>query len=279
MKKFIFLFLLLSFNIYFAGFELRNYLFELTINSDGTAHATEDFLLFINDSYSITLYQESFVLNDLASWAERTNIPELRTHISRAYVDILNLRVRPTPVFNCNNLANTCYGKITLDYDIYPLKQNSTNEGLIKMTKYKPRTTLYVLSTKPLSFQVSKTDDIILPQGYSFKISIPENSKRIVFSRVPNNIPEDPIYFRYDSSTAQTYYLGKERMFIWSSQTLSKFYFSFEIEQSPEDEVKEFFYSAQIFLSNLFSKLLELPYLIAAITFLVSIYWLIKVGS
>lgn len=275
MKKSIFLVLVLFFllfGIFYAELELRSYVMSLTLNPDGTAHATEEFLLFINDSYSIKLYQDSFVLNDLASWSERTKINELRTHISRAYVDLVNLRVRPSPVFNCNNIANTCFGKISIDYDVYPLANNT--DGILKITKYKPRARLFSLLTKSFSFPVSKTDDIILPQGFSLKITIPENANKVSFSVLPNNIQQDPLLFRFDPATSQNYYLGKEKVFIWSSQTLPKFSFSYELEQKPEEEIKEYFSSIQLRFSNLFFTLLDLPYLISLISLAAGAFFL-----
>lgn len=279
MKKLFLLLVLVCFlfNHIYAGIELRNYILSLTLNPDGTAHATEEFLLFLNDSYSIKLYQDSFMLNDLASWSERTGINELRTHISRAYVDLINLRVRPSSIFNCNNIANTCFGKISIDYDVLPIANNTF--GILKIVKYKPRANRYSLLTNSFSFQVSKTDDIILPEGFSLKISIPENANRVSFSVMPNNIEQNPILFKFDPSTSQTYYLGKEKTFIWSSQTLSKFYFSYEIEQKPEEEIKEYFSSIQTKLSLLFFIFLEPPYLISFLSLLTGAIWLKSVEN
>ncbi|MCM8830588.1 MAG: hypothetical protein NC918_00105 [Candidatus Omnitrophica bacterium] len=250
---------------------------SLTLNPDGTAHASEEFLLFINDSYSIKVYQDSFVLNDLASWSERTKINELRTHISRAYVDLVNLRVRPSPVFNCNNIANTCFGKISIDYDVRPIANN--RDGILKITQYKPRAKLYSLLTNSFSFQVSKTDDIILPYGYSLKISVPENANKVSFSVMPNNIEQNPLLFRFDPSTSENYYLGKEKVFIWSSQTLSKFSFSYQIEQKPEEEIKDFFLSLQLRFSAFFFKLLHPPYLLSTLSIVLGLFWLNSVKN
>ncbi|MEM4137317.1 MAG: hypothetical protein QXH71_03880 [Candidatus Anstonellaceae archaeon] len=261
----------------FSDFELKSYVMSLNINPDGTVHVIEDFLIFINGSYSIQLYENSFLLNDLASWSERTKLSELRPHISRAFVDLVNFRVRPVSVFNCNNIANTCFGKISIEYDVLPLSPN--NPSLIEISQVKPRTKKYILWTKPFSFQLSKTDDIILPSDYSLKISIPDKASKIIFSRTPNNIEENPLLFRFDPSSSQNYYLGNERIFIWKSQTLSKFYFSFEMEQTPEEEINEFFLKLQSKLYNLFFLILNPPYLLSLVILSVAIYWIKKLDK
>ncbi|MCX8162947.1 MAG: hypothetical protein N3D10_00115 [Candidatus Micrarchaeota archaeon] len=272
LKSVLFVFFLF-FNILYADFELRNYVMSLTINPDGSVHVIEDFLLFINGSYSIQLYENSFVVNDIASWSERTKISELRPHISRAFVDLVNFRVRPVSVFNCNNVANTCFGKISIEYDVMPFTNSS---GLFEITQIKPRTKRYILWTKPFSFQLSKTDDIILPSDYSLKISIPDKATKIIFSRTPNNIEENPLLFKFDPVTSQNFYMGKERTFIWKSQTLSKFYFSFEIEQTPEEEIKDFFLNLQTKLFGLFIFILNPPYFLSLAILAISFYWLNK---
>ncbi|MFH0927464.1 MAG: hypothetical protein V1822_02690, partial [Candidatus Micrarchaeota archaeon] len=188
-----------------AGFDLRSLKVAITLNPDASAHATEEARLFIDTNLSIRLYEDSVVFNDLSSWATRTGLSDLRTHISRAYVDISDLRVRPQPVDSCNNLAETCYATIMLDYDIYPIDKNSS--GIVSDNIYKPRTTRHTFRSEALTFSRSKTDDIILPKGYTLEITIPESSKLITFSRIPDNVADEQSLFRFDPLSGNNHYL------------------------------------------------------------------------
>lgn len=256
----------------FADFELRSLRVSLTLNPDGTAHATEEARLFMSGAQSISLYEESIIFNDLSSWTTRTGISDLRTHISRAYVDIVDLRVRPQPVDGCNNVAETCYANLILDYDIYPI--SSGTPGILKAHTYKPRTTQHSLRSEAFSFVRSKTDDIILPKGYSIEISVPENARAISFSRVPDNVAADSSLFRFDSQRGGNLYLGSHRKFIWANQTLSQFSLSYELEQSLEGEISTFFGSLQSKIFSLFFSESGLAYAICAATLLISAIWL-----
>jgi len=275
----IFVYFLISFiSVTKADFELKNYVMSITINQDGNAYCSEDFLIFLSDKYTTKVYEDSLVLNDLASWQERIKINDLRTHINRAYVDVEDIVVRPTPIFNCNNIANTCFGKITIEYKIKPLV--NSKYGIVQINNYKPRMKEYIFMPKVLSFQTTKDEEsIILPQGYSLKITIPENANKIAFSITPNNIPEDPALFKFDPQSSKTYYIGKERMFIWQGRTLSKFYLSYEIEQQIEDEVKDYLKQLQASSLNLIFTLLHIPYFIVFVSYLILIIWLNRLNE
>ncbi len=259
-----------------ANFELRTLELSLTLNPDGSAHATETSRLFINTSQSIDLYTSSVVYNDLASWTDRTGIGDLRAHISRAGADLRNVRIRPGSVEDCNVLANTCYATFVVDYDIFAISPNST--GLVKTTLYKPRTTRYELQSDGLTFPRSKTGDIILPKEVTLQITVPAESMRLAFSRNPDNLANDT-RFRYDASTGQTYYTGDQRQFTWTGQTLSQFGVSYEIEQPLDAEILGFFNNLQ---QQVFSTAFSwngLAYLLAIGVILVSVVWLHSLGN
>jgi len=255
-----------------AGFELRSFKVSLTLNPDGSAHASEVARLFIDGNSSIRLYEDSILFNDLSSWISRTEIGDLRTHVSRAYVDIVDLRVRPQPVEKCNNLAETCYATIILDYDIYPIDADSA--GLVITDTYKPRTTKYSLRSEAFSFSRSKTDGIILPKGYEIEIAVPEDSKFITFSRVPDNVPDESSQFRYDSYSGNNYYLGSVKKFSWSNQTLSQFSLTYEMEQSLEGEISSFFSDMQSKIFLLIFSESGIAYILAAISLILPAIWL-----
>lgn len=256
-----------------AEFELRSLDVSLSVNPDGTAHATEEAMLFITGNQSTSLYEQSIVYNDLSSWATRTGISDIRTHISRAYAELRDLRVRPQPLSNCNNLAQTCYATLVLDYDIFPI-QNKTASGIVSADLYKPRTTKYSLKTEAFTFPRTKTDDIILPKGTSLKITLPQEASYITFSKVPDNLAGESALFRFDPKVGATYYFGPARVFLWSDQTLSQFSLSYEIEKPLEAEVLEFFNELE---TRIFSSVFSFEgfaYLLAAASVLISAIWL-----
>jgi len=264
-------FLLLS-GASFASFELRSLNITITLNSDGTAHAVEQARLFITGNSSINLYEQSKVFNDLSSWTSRTGISDIRTHVSRLYVELEDLQVRPASVDRCNNLAQTCYATLTIDYNIYPITENSS--GILQANQYKPRTTKYSLRSEAFTFERSKTDDIILPKETAIKLILPQNSRQITFAKVPDNLDTDSPLFVFAPDTGNTYYLGQAREFIWSSQSPFKFALSYETELSLEEEIVGFFSQLQ---AAIFLRLLSaegLAYILAACTILLSIVWL-----
>jgi hypothetical protein len=270
LSSFLLAFVLLT-TLVSANFELRSLDVALTLNPDGSAHATETSRLFINSSQSIDLYENSFVYNDLASWIDRTGIGDLRVHVSRATSDLRNVRVRPGPVESCNILANTCYAIFVVDYDIYPLPVNGT--GILGQEVYKPRTTRYTLLSDELSLPRSKTGDIILPKEMTLHIAVPDEATRLSFSRAPDNLANDT-HFRYSPETGQTYYTGETRQFAWAGQTLSKFTVTYELERSLDSEILGFFngLQSQVFMTAFSWS--GLAYGLAAAAILLSLVWL-----
>ncbi|MFA5107934.1 MAG: hypothetical protein WC492_00155 [Candidatus Micrarchaeia archaeon] len=263
---------LLFMGMAFADFELRTLTVTITMNPDGTAHATEEAVLFITGNQSINLYEDSVVFNDLSSWTTRTGISDLRTHVSRAYVEISDLRVRPQPVSKCNNLAQTCYASLILDYDITPISLQQG--GIVSANLYKPRTTKYSLRSEVFSFPRTKTDDIILPKGTTLEMILPASASLISFSRVPDNVQDEQSMFRFDSKTSSTQYFGTVRVFSWSGQTLSQFTLSYDIEQSLEEEITSFFSYVQTRIFNAFFSQDGIAYILVVATILLSLIWL-----
>ncbi|MFH1306748.1 MAG: hypothetical protein ABIH83_03805 [Candidatus Micrarchaeota archaeon] len=273
-----FLTLVLLFCALYAEFELRSLTISITLNPDGTAHAVEEARLFITGEQSINLYQQSRVFNDLSTWINRTGISDLRTHASRAYVELSELQVRSESVDSCNNIAQTCYATLVLDYDVYPI--NNQSSGIVDMDMYKPRTTKFSLRNEVFAFNRSKTDDIILSQGTSIEITVPDEATRLTFSKVPDNFDEaEKELFRFDSKTGNNYYVGNMRNFVWSGQTLSQFGMSYEIEQSLEEEITRFFsYLQKKIFDTLFSYA-GIAYILATLSILLSFIWLHSLES
>ncbi|MBS3069834.1 hypothetical protein J4441_05710 [Candidatus Micrarchaeota archaeon] len=234
----------------FASFEFRSLSVQISINPDASAHVEEHISIFITGNQSRQIYEDSRLFNDLSTWRERLQLEEIRHHISRAAADITHFRTRPDPVERCNPQLETCFASLTFDYDIPATAANFPGGGLIIAQNYKPRTWRYALNPQALSFETSKNGDIIISKQITLSISIPQDSKKIFFSRTPDGLNAAGDFTR-DGSNA-LYYAGTARSFSWSGQTLSQFEFSFEREESLENEVLQFFKSAQERISYLF---------------------------
>ena len=237
------LLLLLLSTCTFADFSLRSLSVFINVNRDGSVNTEEQISIAMDSASSRELYEATrAVYSDLATWKNRTQLPEMRHHISRASADITNLRVLPQPVERCNTMLGTCYATVTLDYTV-PAGQNGS--GLIRTDRYKPRTVKYYLVQDALSFEQTRNGDLVLPAGTNITISIPQAAEKIYFSAPPQNLLGEPENFRYDQSENVRYYVGSKRMFNWGGDTLSKFQFTYEIESTLESEVLDFFNEAQ----------------------------------
>lgn len=267
-------------SVAWAGFEIRTLGVDIAINPDGSAHATESISLFMNSSESIDIYTHSMEYNYLSAWSNRTGL-DIRAHVT--YVDIRNLRVRPEPLEGCNNLANTCYGRLVLDYDIYPLSPGTP--GIVSTEGYKPRTTRYALRAAALTFPVSRSSDILLPRGTSLRLQIPADSTRISFSLKPDNLANETEHFRAqrsdglalnDTSGGYTYlYSGDQRQFVWSGEkTLAQFGVGFEREERLDVEIISFVGGLQQSLFTLLASPDGLAFVFVAAVMLVAVVWL-----
>jgi hypothetical protein len=262
-----------------ALFEMRSLDIAITLNNDGSAHATESVRLFITDNQSVQLYEESKVFNDISTWSNRTGIKDIGTHVDWTMVKIDNLKVRSQPKYSCNTVSGSCYGMLEVDYDIYQLSNGQG--GLQRLVTYKPRTTKYTLQSKAFTFPQTKTGDILLPSGTSLRIQVPEDALRISFSKAPSNLENETAKFRYDSSSGSTYYLGSQKQFVWeysTDQTLSQFSLAYEREESLEAEVISFFSVMQARAFELAFSQDGLIYAFIAAVLLISVLWINSLG-
>jgi len=226
-----------------ADFEQRSLKVSIIVNPDGSAHVEESIRMFITGQQSIDLYENSFVYNDLSSWSNRTGLGDISNHVTRAITSVERLRIRPNTVDGCNTVAKTCYATLTWDYDVSDISQNQT--GLVKRDYYKPRTTRFSINPSALAFPVSKNGDIILSKEAELKVTIPDDSQKVFFSKIPTNMVEAETPFTYDRNANQKFYTGPQRAFSWSGETLSQFELSFEREDSLESEILSFFSNLQ----------------------------------
>lgn len=234
----------------YADFSMKSLSVFVNINYDGSANVEETLELVINGTGNRELYEATRAsYSDLTTWKDLTKLPEMRHHVTRARAEVTDLRIIPGAIERCNSMLGTCYATITIDYRI---ASGQNGSGLVKIERYKPRTTRYYLQQGALSFEQTKTGDLILPSDTVISLSIPQSAEKIFFSTVPTSLASEPDEgFRYDQESNMRYYAGTKRIFRWSGNALSKFQFTYEVELPLESEVLEFFVSSQKSVSDL----------------------------
>jgi hypothetical protein len=242
----VFLALLLSCSIAAAAeFSLLSLSVYITANNDGSADVEERIGLLINGSSGRELYDSARAsYSDLSTWKDRTQLTEVRHHVTRAKADISDLRITPQAIERCSPFTGYCNATLVISYKI---NAGQNGSALIHVNRYKPRTALYSLDPEVLSFEQTQTGDLIVPSGTVISITIPQQAQRIYFSSIPANLQnEPPESFRHDrENDPKRYYVGSKRTFSWQGDTLPKFAFTYEIEAPLENEVMDFFRTAQ----------------------------------
>lgn len=270
--------LLLLAGVPHADFSMKSLSVFVNINLDGSANIDEQLEVAINGTSSRELYDATrAAYSDLTTWKNRTGLPEMRHHVTRAKADVTELRIIPQAVERCNSFLGTCYATVVIDYKI-PAEQNGS--GLIKVDRYKPRTLRYSLKQDALSFEQTATGDLILPTGTVISINVPANAEKIFFSTVPTNLAGEPEEdFKYDSTSNTRYYIGKKRIFKWSGNALSKFQFTYEVELPLETEVVDFFIGSQNTVSALIFGPQGLAALFILVTAAASFYYINNINN
>ena len=226
-----------------ADFYMRSLSVFININRDGTANVEERVTIAMNGTQSRSLYDITrSAYSDLATWRDRTGVLEIRQHISSANTEVSDLRVLPQAVDYCNAFLSICQASVIIDYKV-PAGENGS--GLVAVDRYKPRTANYSLQQFALSFEQTRTGDLILPPNTNISIAIPQEAQKIYFSTVPSSLASQQQDFRFDQSANVRYYDGPDRLFVWQGDTLSKFQFTYEIESPLESEVLDFFHSSE----------------------------------
>ncbi len=242
--------LLLLASLPHADFSMKSLSVFVNVNLDGSANIEEKLEVVVNGSQSRDLYDATrSTYSDLTTWKNLTSLSEMRHHVTRAKTEVTDLRIVPGAIERCNSYMGICYATVTITYRI-PAGQNGS--GLMKVERYKPRTARYYLQQDALSFEQTKTGDLILPTGTVIAFAIPQGSEKIFFSTVPTNLGDEPDEsFKYDQDSNTRYYVGSKRIFRWQGNALSKFQFTYEVEMPLESEVVEFFVGSQRSVSDL----------------------------
>ena len=261
-----------------ADFSMRSLSVFVNINLDGSANIDEQLEMVINGSQSRDLYDATRAsYSDLTTWKTTTGLAEMRHHVTRAKAEVTDLRIIPQAIERCNSFLGTCYATVVIDYKM-PASQNGS--GLIQVDRYKPRTLRYSLKQDALSFEQTKTGDLILPTGTVISIAIPQNAEKIFFSTVPTSLAGEPEEdFKYDSTSNTRYYIGTRRIFKWSGNALSKFQFTYEVELPLETEVVDFFVDSQTSVSDTIFGPQGLAALFIILTAAASFYYVNRINN
>ncbi|MDO8553263.1 MAG: hypothetical protein Q7S22_00510 [Candidatus Micrarchaeota archaeon] len=202
------------------------------INKDGSVLIQERYQFLVKTAYSKSLYESIINKNDLSSWSLTTGIRELRLHTNPNAADITNFRLKPQPLKKCNAFVDTCRGELIIEYTALPFYNKSTGlsmpgTGIFSISNQKPRTTRYTLNPSSLYFDSTDQSDLILDEITFLNIEFPENSLLLNL----NPVPED----------TELKFPTNIRNLSWSNIILVKFAMEFEVEESLDKEVTEFF--------------------------------------
>jgi len=226
------LILLLLFSLIHAEFLIERVDVTISdIKSDGSARVHENIKFIMYGDYSASLYDSGIANNELAFWSTNIGLKDVKFHVNPANVDIRDFRLRPQPRNKCNPIQGICHGELILDYMAYPTYLNGTTEvepgtGLFTLEAYKPRTTRYTVNPVSLSFTTTPEGNIILDDTVYLTIRLPTDSVLLDANPQPSEVPELPVHV--DSLS-------------WSDVVLVKFSLVFDVEETIDKEVSDFF--------------------------------------
>lgn len=202
------------------------------IKDDGSAKVHESIKFLLYGDYSHSVYDSGIAENDLSYWSTITKLKDVKMHVNVKSVDVQNFRLRPQPRTRCNPIQGVCHGEIILDYTAYP-NYNSTTGGIIAGTglfsinKYKPRTSRFTINPAALAFTTTTDGNIILEDEVYLNVKMPRSS----MVQDINPMPED----------ADISLPASVDSLSWSDIVLVKFSLVFDVEDSVDKEVTDFF--------------------------------------
>ena len=231
MKKL--LLLLLLFSLSFSEFNFQSAEVTLSdINGDGSASVRESIKFSVSGTYERSLYQKGFTENELSYWATTTNLDEIKLHIDANKVNIRDFRVKPQPLKGCNVFLDMCQGELIIEYTTHPQIDKNTSEpvegtGIFSVEKYKPRTYKYSINSEVLSFTTTEQGDIILDDRVYLIVKPPQPRSNTEVNPMPDDVDESQLDYA--------------EQLVWEDIILVKFSLSFEVEESLDEEVMDFF--------------------------------------
>ncbi|MEM2963531.1 MAG: hypothetical protein QXW70_02455 [Candidatus Anstonellales archaeon] len=225
-------------SLLFSGFSTDRFALLISIDEKGNTYVEERLDITITSQQSIALYRSAIKSTELAKLRDILNLSDVRYHISGAYTNIQNVRLRLTPPYWCNEFKATCQATVFLTYDVAPIFLNNTKQksSVFFADAFKPRTTRYTLNTNSITIGSSEAGIIRVGRQENLTLLIPQNAK--AFMQPPPLEVEERVGPG-----------GKFKKYTWSGSEI--FEFSFEYEESLESEVLGFFGSFQRSIQNL----------------------------
>lgn len=215
------------------------------IKADGSARVHESIKFIMYGDYSTSVYDSGISNNQLAFWSTNTGLKDVKFHVNPAKVDIRDLRLRPQPRTGCNPIQGTCHGELILDYYAYPSYSDNLSlepvpgTGLFTLQQYKPRTNRYTLNPSALSFTNTPEDDIVLEDNVYLIVELPPESTTLDVNPQPagSNLQ---LPSHMDSLT-------------WTDIVLVRLSVVFDVEESVDKEVTDFFGGIMLGISDVLS--------------------------
>ncbi len=216
------------------------------IQPDGAVKVRESIKMIISGQYSQELYDlgySGYSNNDLAFWSSTTELKDVKRHINPAKTSITEFTLTPQPRGKCNPVQGICHGELILEYRASP-SYNETEggsvpipgTGLFATENYKPRTIRYDLNPGALAFTTTEQGNIILDENVYFTIMLPDGTLVTKVNPLPEGVETD--------------LPARMRELTWEDLVLVKFTVQFEVEESLEHEVSEFFFGFVEFIED-----------------------------
>jgi hypothetical protein len=237
------------------------------IQSDGSAKVHESIKLIMFGNHSNSVYDSGIAYNRLSVWSNNTGLKDVKIHVNPSLVDIRDFRLRPQPRTKCNPIQELCHGELILDYYAYPSFENETAKpgtGLFTVEKYKPRTNRYTLNPDALSFTLTTENNIVLDDVVYLTVKMPAHSVLLDINPQPGTEDLDlPLHVDQLS---------------WNDIVLVKFSLIFDVEDSIDKEVTDFFSNIAKGISSTLSSPHGLP-LVVLILLLMGSYLYIMMAK
>ncbi|MEM2908940.1 MAG: hypothetical protein QW590_02485 [Candidatus Bilamarchaeaceae archaeon] len=203
------------------------------VQPDGSAKVTESIKIIIKGEDAQNAYDRGFAMNDLAFWSSETGISHIRQHVNPNKVEIKDLRVKPQPRKKCNPFQGLCHGELVIEYVATPVYDTNGTKipktGLFIVEQYKPRTVRYTINPEALSFTTTQLGHILLEENVHLRIEVPQNAVITDLNPMPEQIDA-----RLPARISNLE---------WYDTILVKFSVVFEVEETLEKEVSNFFSS------------------------------------
>jgi len=236
------------------------------IQGDGSAHVHESIKFIMFGDHANSLYDSAISNNKLSYWSNITGLKDVKLHISSSAADIRDFRLRPQPRTKCNPIEELCHGELILDYWAHPTFENNSDvpvggTGVFTIDKYKPRTTRYTINPDALSFTKTAENNIVLEEKVFFIIQLPPDN--VVLDLNPQPSEEQYDLPEHINSLS------------WEDIVLVKFSVVFDVEESIDKEVSDFFSSIAKTISDTLASPHGLPLVVLIIVVIGSYLYIV----